>query len=167
MIYTMPDGQTVRIRTCNDHVLIIVSDSPSIESRLNIEGTDWLLLVMPEVERMAGRAICYLLPVKEVESEARRSHEQWLASNPNTRGGNRTWNLWFKKDAPSKANDYATKWERYRLDVPVVAAQPTATSPNGSRTPDIRAEVEDARRRIAQASGVPVEAVKITINFEG
>ncbi len=166
MIYGMPDGQTVRVRTCNDHVLIVVGDTAAPDARLNIEGTDWLLFVIPEIERTPGNAISYLLPTKEVETEARRTHEEWLAGNPNTKGDNKTWNLWFKKDAPAKANDYATKWANYRLDVSIVTPK-AATPLNGGRGPNIKTEVEEARRRIAEAAGVPIEAVKITINFEG
>lgn len=166
MLYEMANHETVRMRTCNDHVLIVVGETSALDAKLNIEGTDWLLLVMPEVERTPGNTLCYLLPTKEVEAEARRTHNDWLAGNPNTKGDNKTWNLWFKKDAPTKANDYGTKWSKYRLDVSVVATQPIVTA-NGGRRVDIKSEVEDARRRIAQAAGVPVEAVKITINFEG
>jgi hypothetical protein len=166
MIYSMPDGQTVRVRTCNDHVLIVVGDTAASDARLNIEGTDWLLFVMPEVERTPGATISYLLPVQEVEAEARRTHEEWLAGNPNTKGDNKTWNLWFKKDAPTKANDYATKWAKYRLDVSI-ATPKIASLRNSGGGPNIKTEVEQARRRIAEAAGVPVEAVKVTINFEG
>jgi hypothetical protein len=166
MIYGMPNGQTVRVRTCNDHVLIVVGDTAGPDAKLNVEGTDWLLFVMPEIERTSGNAVSYFLPAKEVEAEARRTHEEWLAGNPNTKGDNKTWNLWFKKDAPTKANGYATKWAKYRLDVSIMP--PNAAVPNnGGRRPNIKTEVEQARRRIAQAAGVPVEAVKITINFEG
>src|SRR5205807_8783352 len=64
MIYSMPDGQTVRLRTCNDHVLIVVGDTAAPDTRLNVEGTDWLLLVMPEIERAPGKTVSYLLPTK-------------------------------------------------------------------------------------------------------
>jgi hypothetical protein len=164
MLYALPNGETVRMRTCNDHLLIVVADNPSAEAKLNIEGTDWLLLVMPEIERTAGKTVAYLLPVSEVEGEARRTHREWLATEPNTKGQNTTWNLWFRKDAPGKANDYATKWARYKLDGTVdVAERPTPTETGGN----VKSEVEAARKRIAAAAGVPVESVKITINFEG
>lgn len=164
MLYALPNGETVRMRTCNDHVLIIVADRPSAEAKLNIEGTDWLLLVMPEIERTAGKTVAYLLPVAEVEDEARRTHREWLATAPNTKGQNTTWNLWFREDAPGKANDYAAKWARYKIDSSVdVAERPTRAQSGGN----VRMEVEAARKRIAAAAGVPVESVKITINFEG
>jgi hypothetical protein len=166
MIYARPDGETVRVRTCNDHVLIVVGDRPTPDARLNIEGTDWILMVMPEVERMAGNVDCYLLPTGEVEAEARRTHKEWLASNPKTGGDNRTWNLWFKADGPDKANDYARKWQRYKLTTTSVIEAGSHIEPS-TRTGNVKAEVENARKRIAEAAGVPVESVKITINFEG
>ena len=164
MIYALPNDETVRMRTCNDHVLIIVADRPSAEAKLNVEGTDWLLLVMPEIERTAGKTVAYLLPVAEVEGEARRTHREWLGTAPNTKGQNTTWNLWFRKDAPGKANDYATKWAKYKLDSSVDVAERSAPAESGG---NVKTEVEAARKRIAAAAGVPVEAVKITINFEG
>lgn len=165
MLYGLPNGQTVRMRTCNDHVLIVVADSPSADAKLNIEGTDWLLLVMPEKERTVGKTFAYLLPVEEVEREARRTHREWLATQPNTKGKNTTWNLWFKKDGPGKANDYATKWACYKLDTSIEILEQANIKVSGPL--NVRAEVENARKRIAAAAGVPVEAVKITINFEG
>jgi hypothetical protein len=165
MLYALPSGETVRMRTCNDHVLIVVADSPTAEAKLNIEGTAWLLLVMPETERSAGRTVAYLLPVSEVEREARKTHAEWLATRPNTKGQNTTWNLWFKRDAPGKANDYATKWARYKLDSSIEVRESNGSAAPG--TNNVKAEVETARKRIAAAAGVPVEAVKITINFEG
>jgi len=166
MIYALPNKETVRVRTCNDHVLIVVGDSPSPDAKLNIEGTDWLLLVMPEIERTKGKIHAYLLPVVDVETEARRTHREWLASNPNTKGDNRTWNLWFRADGPEKASGYADRWSKYRLDS-IVDVRETTAPKAADRPSDIKTEVENSRRRIAEIAGVPVEAVKITINFEG
>lgn len=164
MIYGMAGGQTVRLRTCNDHVLIIVADSPDNNARLNIEGTDWLLVVMPEVERTPGKTLSYLLPTSIVETEARKTHAEWLASNPNTRGENRTWNLWFGEEAPSKAKGYAQHWAKYRLALSstIKSGQSDVRAPSEN----FRSEIERARQGIAELAGVPVEAVKITINFE-
>lgn len=166
MLYVLPNGETVRMRTCNDHVLIVVGDRPASDAKLNIEGTDWLLVAMPEIERTPGKVNVYLLPTSEVETEARRTHQDWLDSNPNTKGDNKTWNLWFRSDGPSKANDYAARWARYLLDSVVDARESAVTSSPGPPEGNVKAEVENARRRIAEAAGVPLEAVKVTINFE-
>src|SRR5262245_66682191 len=49
MIYRTPGGETVRVRSCNDHVLIAVADQPDPDkARLNVEGTDYVLIAMPE-----------------------------------------------------------------------------------------------------------------------
>jgi hypothetical protein len=165
MIYALPNGESVRMRTCNDHLLIVVGDRPTSDAKLNIEGTDWILMVMPEVERTPGNTVCYLLPTAEVEAEARRTHQEWLDGNPKTGGENKTWNLWFRADGPDKANDYARKWQRYKLNG--VVPDPTVRQSGSPGAGNIKGEVESARQRIAAAAGVPVEAVKITINFEG
>jgi hypothetical protein len=164
MLYSMPNGETVRIRTCNDHVLIVVSDRPTTDGKLNIQGTHWLLVVMPEVERTPGKVMIYLLPADEVEAEARRTHQEWLDSNPNTKGENRTWNLWFRRDARGSAHDYATKWARYRINTNTNSLQLVSRSSNSPS--DVKTEVYNARKRISEIAGVPIEAVKVTINFE-
>jgi len=51
MMYSLPDGRDVRVRTCNDHLLIVLADKHSGDARFNIEGTDLLLIVNPEVPR--------------------------------------------------------------------------------------------------------------------
>ena len=60
MLYSMPNGESVRVRTSNDHILVVVADKPTPDAHLNIQGTDWLLIVMPEVERAEGKVIAYL-----------------------------------------------------------------------------------------------------------
>ena len=166
MMYQMQNGETVRIRTCNDHILIVLADKPSADARLNIEGTDWLLVVMPKVERTNGTVIGYLVPVKEAVSEARRTHRDWLATNPNTKGGNRTWNLRFGPDGPDVANGYAKKWACYRLDGDV-STQDFSEAPAASagEAGNLRTIIEAARINIANAAGVEQAAVKISIDF--
>lgn len=166
MLYNMPNGETVRVRTCNDHLLIAVADRPDVNASLNIEGTDWLLVVMPEKERTPGNITSYLIPTPVAVSEVRRTHREWLDSSPNTKGDNRTWALWFRADGPGKAHDYATKWANYRLsDTPAIKSEgPTKSSPIRPGG-NIKDEVERARRRIAEVAGVAVEAVRITIDF--
>ena len=113
MLYQTREGETVRVRTCNDHVLIVVADRPDPNANLNIEGTDLLLVVMPETERTAGPIDLYLIPASEAVSEARRTHQEWLDSSPGTKGDNRTWNFWFQL---------------------MRRAKPTTTPPNGRST---------------------------------
>lgn len=165
MVYALANGKTVRARTCNDHVLIVVADRPAEDAKLNVEGTDYLLIVMPEVERQAGDVIAYLVPAEIAAEEARQTHKTWLASAPGTKGTNTTWNLWFRADAPGKASNYAEKWRGFRLNgtkstdgLVELAVEPVVQG-------GIKAEVENARRRIAAIAGVPIEAVRITIDF--
>jgi hypothetical protein len=171
MMYQLPDGKSVRVRTCNDHILIVLASKASKNAKLNIEGTDFLLIVMPEIERTPGKVIAYLVPTKVAVEASRSSHQTWLDKGPNTKGDNKTWNLWFRTDGP-KDRTYSTKWAEYRLKGEaythtlnagntVEAVAVTAGGSDGS----VKAEVEMARLRISKAAGVAPDAVKITIQF--
>lgn len=177
MMYKTQDGKSVRVRTCNDHVLIVVADSPSSDAKLNTEGTDYLLVVMPEVERTPGKVTAYLIPTEVAVRESRTSHQAWLDSNPNTKGANKTFCLWFRKNAPfARSGDYATKWAEYRLKREAYT-QPANATVNatgvstvvgvGTVTTDgsVKATVEAARQTIARVAGVSPDAVRITIQF--
>jgi hypothetical protein len=164
MLYALSTGETVRVRTCNDHILIVLADRPVQDAKLNIEGTDWLLIVMPEIERTPGPAVAYLVPTSVAVDAARGTHQEWLSTNPNTNGGNTTWNLWFDGDGPHKANGFGRKWSKYRLAGEGTTVQPVAL-PEISEPNNIKAEVESARQRISKAAGVSPGAVRITIDF--
>src|SRR5258707_15486035 len=71
MRYSLQNGESVRVRTCNDHILIVLGDQPSGNAKLNIEGTDWLLIAMPEVPRTPGKVRAYFVAT-EVAVEAAR-----------------------------------------------------------------------------------------------
>ena len=173
MLYTMPNGESVRVRTSNDHILIVVADKPSEDAHLNIEGTDWLLIVMPEIERKAGKVIAYLVPTETAVDAVRRSHGAWLSTNPNTKGANTTWNLWFDDSYSGMASrdekhGYAEKWVKYRLGGDISVEDMANVHEEEAGVPgSIKVEVDSARQRIAHAASVPLGAVKISINFEG
>ena len=171
MVCSMPNGETVRVRTTNDHLLVVVADRPTPDARLNIQGTDWLLLVMPEVERTEGAVIAYLVPGRVAEDAVRNSHRAWLSSNPNTKGNNTTWNIWFDRSfsgmkGREDKHGYAEKWAKYRLEGEISTEDITGASVGRDREPgSLQAEVEAARQRIARAASVPPGAVKISIDF--
>jgi hypothetical protein len=160
MRYSMPNGETVRVRTCNDHILIVLANRAEGDAKLNIQGTDWLLVVMPEVPRMPGNVLAYLVPTAVAVKAARDCHQAWLATSPNTKGDNRTWNLWFSENGPKKANAFHEHWKKYLLKGTADVDQ----SPSVAVT-DVKSEVESARLRISKAAGVPVSAVRISIDF--
>ena len=87
---------------------------PNPDAKLDIEGTDSLLVAMPEKERIEGKNVFYLIPTSEAVTEMRRAAKKWLATNPATKGQNMTWTLAFK-DMTAHEN-YAVKWEKYRLN---------------------------------------------------
>lgn len=148
---------------------------------MNIEGTDFLLVVMPEDERTPGKVKAYLIPTKVAVKASRSSHQAWLdAAETKTKGDNKTFCLWFRKNGKtSMSSDYETKWAEYRLageaytDVLNTAgaggaggfggggAAPVGGASDGS----VKAEVEMARQRISKAAGVSPDAVRITIQF--
>ena len=172
MIYMMPNRETVRIRTCNDHVLITVADRPEEDANLNIEGTDHLLIVMPEVERTSGNIIAYLVPTEIVADAVRESHRKWLDSNPRTMGENTTWNLWFNKDeyksdGRQEKQNYFEKLDEFRLPVTVssIEIESELSSCQQSDSSSVKREVEIARRRIAHVASVSPEAVKISVEY--
>ena len=171
MLYSMPNGESVRVRTSNDHILVVVAKEPTAGAHLNIQGTDWLLIVMPEVERAEGKVIAYLVPAKEAEKAVRRSHKAWLSSNPETQGKNTTWNLWFDYSYPGmagreKKHGYAKKWGMYRLPGDISTRDISGIfSGQPSDMGSIQTEVETARQRIAHAASVLPDAVKISIDF--
>src|SRR5260221_5911330 len=125
-IYRTSKGETVRVRTCNDHVLVAVAASPEPDAKLNIEGTDHLLIVMPEIPRSPGPAMVFFIPTPVVVEAVRHAHALWLASRPSTKGNNRTWTLCFRDDDGAKPGcGFARLWEKYKLANPT----PTVKSP--------------------------------------
>ena len=172
-IYKFQNGETVRVRTCNDHILVVVASSPDIENAtLNIEGTDKLLIVMPEIERTEGDLLAYLVPTEVAVRAIKESHLAWLQSNPKTKGKNTTWNLWFDTDydgaeARDFKHSYATKWSQYRLEGTVSSLEIENSS--GLQKPinsnSIKSEIETAQQRIARVANIPYEAVRVTIDF--
>ena len=172
MIYEMANSETVRVRTCNDHVLITVADRPTENADLNIEGTDFLLIVMPEKERTAGKIIAYLIPTEIVVDAVRESHRIWLNSNPNTKGNNTTWNLWFDKhyygaSGRREKHNYFERWADYRLEGEVTSMEIENQLFNQRQgdSVTIKKVIETARLRIAHVADVSPEAVKITIEY--
>ena len=172
-IFKLQNGETVRVRTCNDHILVTVASSPDIENAsLNIEGTDQLLIVMPVIERTDGDILAYLVPTEVAIKAVKESHWSWLQSKPNTKGDNTTWNLWFDTDydgmeARALKHSYATKWSKYRLEGTVSSLKIKNSS--GFQRPinsnSIKSEIEIAQQRIASVADVPHEAIRISIDF--
>jgi hypothetical protein len=165
MIYRASDGSTVRMRTCNDHLLVILADSADPDrARVNVEGTDYLLIVMPERQRTPGPVVAYLIPAGVVTSAAKSAHKDWLASNPNTKGDNRTWALWFNDYGPPNSSNFAEKWLQYRLYGSASAGPPTPAASPASRPMKLGDVIASAKLQIAEAAGVSAEQVKITID---
>jgi hypothetical protein len=167
MKFRLSNGETVRIRTCNDHVLVVLADSAEASAALNIEGTDHLLIVMPEVPRMEGAVIAYLVPTTVAVKAVRQAHSDWLDSKPSTKGNNRTWTIWFN-GGPAAHSDFAQKWAQYRLPTKV-STLAIGDSDGDLPTHGIRPlgrVIAEARKAIAEAAGVAIEAVKISVTMD-
>lgn len=166
-IYQTAQGETVRVRTCNDHVLLAVADSAENDAKLSIEGTDYLLLVMPETPRTPGPVTAFLVPTMEAVEACRTAHREWLASNPKTKGDNRTWNVWFDDGAPEESYGFSRKWTRYRLkgSATTQAGTPENIHSAASNEARLAEVVASSRRAIAKAADVPLEAVRISIEL--
>jgi len=167
MKYQLATGETVRVRTCNDHVLVVLASSAEEGAALNIEGTDYLLIVMPETPRVEGPVIIYLVPTSIAENAVRKAHADWLNTNPSTKGNNRTWNIWFG-DGPTAYSGFAQKWAQYRLQTKTstVVAEPPRSSGSSKENRPLGIVIADAKRAIAEAAGVPIEAVKISVALD-
>jgi hypothetical protein len=167
MIYRTPDGKTVRARTCNDHVLVVAADSPDPEAKLNIEGTDSILIVMPEIPRSPGPVMAFFIPAAVAVEAVRSNHRDWLASNPSTKGENRTWAIWFDDDGPATSSGYAQRWAKFRLNgsanTQIAVESQTVSLTGGTLT--LGDVIAEAKRRIAAIAGVPETAVKITLDI--
>jgi hypothetical protein len=135
VIYTMENGQTLRVRTCNDHVLLAIADSADPTSKMNIEGTDHLLIVMPVIERTLGEVMVFLVPTNVAAGAAREGYADWLSRNPNTRGNNKTRNLWFDDDTSRPGHGFQKHWEQYRLEVDVSVGETEADESRQSSEP--------------------------------
>ena len=164
MIYATPDGRSVRARTCNDHILIVVASDDSEDAQLNVENTDLLLFVYPSTPRTDGPVEAFLLPVPEVVEAARRTHHEWLATKPRTRGNNRTWNLWFDDDGPAQASGFAKFWAKYRLDGHATTVESEAPLETDTKPP-LGDVISACQRQIAEAAGVPVGSVRISVEW--
>lgn len=169
-IYKLPNGETARLRTCNDHILITVADSTDIDAAINIEGTDWLMIVMPKIPRVEGDVFVYLVPTDVAVEAVRKGHQSWLDSNPNTDGNNVTWNLWFetRKSKIPELHGFHEKWKEYLIDgtatTTIISEDHKSAERKILSTKD---EIEIARQRIAAAAGVRESDVKITVDFGG
>ena len=90
-----------------------------------------------------------------------------LATEPDTKGGNTTWAIWFDDRGQQKSSGYAEKWAKYRLDGQVSTLDFADNAPKQRRdnAGDLKAEVKVARERIAEIAGVQTDSVRISIDF--
>lgn len=117
-LYRTADGRVVRLRTNNDRLVIAATSDTSPEARLDLEGCDLLLVAVPQHKRERGPIEVYLVPIGEVRRAFAHAHADWLASNPQTAGDNRTWQLALDNGKPVSASHFADTWRCHRLEIP-------------------------------------------------
>ena|SRR5688572_26210043 len=54
-LYTLSDGRRVRLRTNNDRRVIVTTDDTRSNAKLDLDGCDFVLLVVPEQRRKRGQ----------------------------------------------------------------------------------------------------------------
>ena len=165
-IYEMGNGQTVRVRTSNDPILVVLAETAEPDAKLNIQGTDWLLFVMLEKKRTEGNVVGYLVPTQKAVDDIREAHQNWLNTRPNTKGNNRTWNIWFDGSGRKTANHYAERWAQYRLEGTVSTHDVAATSGPSERLAfDVGQEIAAMQARVARGTGLPPNYIKVSIEI--
>jgi hypothetical protein len=169
MIYAMPKGETVRVRTCNDHILVILAENQETDAKLNIEGTTHVLIVMPRKARTAGYVDAYLVPSEDVAKAARTPNRIAVRTQAN-RLDNLTWNLWFsEKKSRNDASGFAKKWAHYRLPGEMRTDNASLTQLNAEPSLGGNLRLGDviaaAKRQIAEVAGVSPEAVRISLDL--
>ena len=172
MLYRTSSGESVRVRTCNDHLLVVLAKTADLNARLNVEGTDHVLIVMPLKRRTPGPVMAFLVPAEVVTEAARSSHQAWLDGRPNTKGDNRTWNLLFNEDLSRPHTGFANRWAKYRLPGTAStltgssrAAGPQSATLFPTETLRLGDVIARARQQVADAAGVSPENVQITVTL--
>lgn len=113
-IYYTVDKKLVRLRTNNDRLILTATDGTNPTAKLDLEGCDLVLLVVPRIKRMRGTVEVYLIPLQDIKSAFELSHRDWL-KDANTKGSNFTWQLALDAAKPASMGGYAERWLKYRL----------------------------------------------------
>jgi hypothetical protein len=164
MMYRMSDGGSVRVRTCNDHILVVIATASNNRPTLNIEGTDYLLFVVPQVERTKGAIEAYLLPTLEVSRSVRSAYADTLSKIDGIHNHSTTCNLWLA-DGEGAAFGFRSRWAAFRLTGASASITTSRTAPAKPASPPttLGDAIEAAKEQIARAAGVPLDRVKITV----
>jgi hypothetical protein len=174
-IYRLPDGRTVRVRTCNRPSFLVTGDDDNPNrAKLNITGTDLLLYVFPKKARTPGPVFTYLIPVPVAEAEVRKRRRAWLETDPDTAGDNRAFVLWFTPVpwCPPLGNLHED-WAQYQLDVEASTAGQTWTvgAPEWEKPAAFAnalaalPEVSACRRALAAALELPEGEIALAVDL--
>jgi len=179
MIYKLSSGETVRLRTSNDPVLVVAVEPSDVGPKLNIEGTDKLLLVMPEQplnrwENIVG----YLMPTSEVIAAIKSSYPKFFDRQTNRLKTKQALTLSFE-DSGKPSGGFEGKWERYLLpmkcparafqdEVKPVQKVKKVSSPRQrpkGQPETVNDVIAEARERISEITKVPIKSVKVSVSL--
>ncbi len=115
MIFSLRSGETVRLRTSNDPVLVVTIEPASDGPKMNIEGTDYLLFVMPEETRTWGAVKGYLVPTRKALKSVRETIERLFHDTDVWPSKPTALSVWFNETGRADGN-YDEKWSGYLID---------------------------------------------------
>jgi hypothetical protein len=141
-------GKTLRLRTNRDYAVMSLAETPDPEATIpSLDDVDFSGIAC--VNRSA-EIECYLVPAARVVADMKAGHR---ASTEGGASGSKVRILYFRDKADREWYGYARKYADFRL------GRQSAPSRRGG---DV---VERARRMIAEAFGVPPEAVHISVDL--
>jgi hypothetical protein len=115
LIFDLPDGRTVRLRTSSHRCLQITTTSPDMDNaKLDIEGADLLLFGATETKHETSAVEAYLVPTHVAATAVRSAHKAWLAAGAASKGSNSKPAIWFDKALPT-SDMFSEKWAKYRI----------------------------------------------------
>jgi hypothetical protein len=177
MLYKLQTGATVRVRTSNDPVLVVGAESTDNGLKLNISGTDFILLVMPEKPRTWGEVKGYLIPTSEAISAIKSANPTAFTGRQENHQKGTALTIWFQSSDRLDSN-FNEKWLKYLLKSRVDASdyQDLHEDNHGERVKKKKARtaknnmtvgdvIDEARKRISTITGLPVKSVKIEVRL--
>lgn len=115
LVYGLPDGRTVRLRTTTHRCLQVTATSPDMDrAALDIEGVDFLLFGATESGGDTDTVEAYLIPSDIAAADVRAAHKAWLAAGATTKGENLKPAIWLDRAIPT-SDKFSMKWAKYRI----------------------------------------------------
>lgn len=181
MIYRTEDNKTVRLRTSNDHVLVIAAKPLEDKWQLNIEGTDYVLVVMPVIQRVVGEVRAFLVPTELLVRLVREEYAEMLNQVPEI--GMKPNAVTVQFGSPNNDGEpFDRAWDPYLLphttdshayvDIPADKSHRSRQlrqSKPKKRTKYLETVADvimETKARISEITGSPIESVTVEVRIE-